>query len=392
MALNDFGSTFHDGDPGDAFSILELGARKSSVTQLRRDLLDKVRGTLITLADQKVSVEDTKKHIEAAFSAQIKQCKTGDEDLTILHWLAKKIKLDSIGETDDTFKAAGFLAEISMSMDPAMLSTQDADSKSTPIHLFAAYADSAPKGVGDIILRMCRAAEQQSVAGGSNHASNAIKAQNKEGENCLHVAVKKTLDITEDLIRISPAEAVLAVRDGGNTPLHDAVDTTLLCYTEQICNKKDASSKICKSCATETRNMTTKLRRILGVVAALITKQPKALMKKNKQDQSPYLLHQKSRKQTARQPTGPNKLKVVTKDKDGTVPQPEASVVDKDGTVSRAWGNNAPPCEPIPSDALDKEIEKCLVESAFALGGFKEACQCFFGEANREFPQRSIAH
>jgi hypothetical protein len=368
MALHNLESAFSLGDLDDVFLDLNNRPPEVTVTELRRNLLDKVRDSLVALpAERKTSVEDFKKQLQEEFSAQIQQCMIGGEDPTILHWLAKKIKLDSVPATNATFKAAGFLAEIATSMEPAMLSTQDSSS-STPIHLFADYADTALKGVGDIILRMCRAAES------SNHASNAISSQNKERENGLHVAVKKQLDITEDLIQISTSEAVLAVRDGSNTPLHDAVDPALLHYTEQRCNKKNASSELCLSCATKTQIMTTKFRQRLGVVAALITKQPKALKEKNDLDQSPYLFHQQLRKQPVRQAVAPNK--------------PNSATKDKDGTVSSVGGNNASPCQEIPSDALDRMIEKFLVESAFALGGFEDACQCFFGKSNRELPRR----
>jgi hypothetical protein len=377
---DDFDLSFHDGDFNKVF---EPGGPKLSITELRRDLLDRVRATL---ASQKLNAEDAKTHIEGEFSALIKECKTGGEDPTILHWLAKKLKLDSIPERDMTFSAASLLAEIATSKDPAMLSTQDRESKSTPIHLFTAHAESARKGVGDIILRMCHAAEQQPAPGIENYASRAIASQNKEGKNCLHIAVRKTLDITQDLIRMSPADAVLATRDKGNTPLHDAVDPAFLLCEEQICNNKVGPSKTCTKCEAKTRKAAAESRHLLGVVAALITKEPRTLMKKNDQDQSPYMLHQQSRRQATRQLAGSSKPKAVAKDKDMITLQPEGSVIDKDGTVSNAAANAVTECESIPSDTLDKEIEKYLVESAFALGGFENACKCFFGKPNRELP------
>jgi len=375
---HDFDPSFHHGPFPATFPPMEATAPGLSIPQLRKNLLHNVNNALITLSSQRLSAEDKKKNIEEVFSSQIRKCKTGGGpgDPTILHWLAKKIDTDDIRATDAMFKAAGTLAEIATSMDPAMLSTQDGQNGSTPIHLFAALSDtgSAQKGLGEIILRMCRAAERLPLSDpkNGNHAARAIASQNTAKENCLHVAVRKKLAITEALILISPADAVLATRDGGNTPLHDAVDPNCLNYHERACHNKDASGNVCNICMAETGKMSTESRHTLGAVAALITKQPKVLMEKNGQDLSPYLLHQQPRKQATR-----NKA---------VVSHAAASVVDKDGTVTGPTASTASTCEVIPSDALDKDIERYLVESALSLGGFEDACRCFFGKTNRKLP------
>ncbi|EEU47184.1 uncharacterized protein NECHADRAFT_77386 [Fusarium vanettenii 77-13-4] len=334
-----------------------------TTAQRREDLFDHVMNK-ISSAGTSTTIERLKQDLLKTFFDQITACKYGveDEERTILHWIAHKIKFERIRESDPKFKAAGLLAEIATSMDPKMLSLRDTEKKSTPIHMLISCAKSSETGIGEIILAMCRAAEKDSPEG-KKYASEAISMQNKDNENCLHMAIKKELSITKDLITLASAQAVVAVCSiDGNTPLHDAVGPNRFAYRKQVCG---ANPRPCEKCQAIQAQMDRSKGRVMKDIVALIVKNPKALRSKNKEDLSPYLLHKQSREPV--RPAAPTNKSSLT-------------LMDKDDSIRGLGDTGKQKCKTVPSNDLDEEIERYLVESAFDLGGFEEACDCFFGD------------
>ncbi|EHK17669.1 uncharacterized protein TRIVIDRAFT_122917, partial [Trichoderma virens Gv29-8] len=315
----------------------------------RQDLLNKFTSKFRSALNQ-VERTPTRNELREEFSAEIEECMTdqgGSGRFNILHWIARLMELVHIGDGTANWPAAECLAEIATRMKPEMLLAEDDKSKLTPIHMFIECAQVAPRSAGRVILAMCRA------AGGSQGKANpfvsdAISKVNKEGENVLHLAIQKDLEICSQLIGMANPDAVTAsCKTYQNTPLHLAVTRLCLCTD----TKRQEDSGLCDNYEL----LEEKTRRFLDDMAALIAKNPKALMAKDSEGRSPYLHYVHLRDTTVKATTsGP----------------PDTSCTKK---------------------SFEEDlVETHLVESAFILGTFDKVCDCFFGGSIEERNLNSV--
>ena len=120
-----------------------------------------------------------------------------------------------------------------------------------------------------------------------------------------------------------------------------------------ICADKSPDGKPCNSCQEDIGGYQYKVANTTMLVTTLISRCNKALKVKNDNDESPYLYFLRTKAEY------------------------ESAEREK---VQARHSKESTTCHQRASDVASTSIESRLVESAFIVGGFKDACACFFGD------------
>jgi ankyrin repeat protein len=423
-------------DDGNSISSESDGGKvTSSRKNPQKDVKpDRKRSILLEKIRREIESGIKEHEITAAkYKTDINSCKIDNEgtNATILHWIVKRVELhDKFSEPE--VKAGLKLASLALEVDPQLLLGQDKVNNETALHL-------AVKNQHRYDLVRCLCSEVP-----SDIVQKAIAVQNIYGETCIHMAiVEDDLDIAEELIAVAdPSTFALKRKDdfngkafpagnGGNTPLHDAVDYELcVCQSGASCPHEP----ICEDFSEAERRSKEQMNQVLRIIRSLVTKNNKALTIKNAADESPYLYHLATRKKheepltTSASEKGivsvPTRRQTIdltsgvsgsetpkngeTDSMSGSMLQPNpgetlrtAHVVNgvsrggnlTKSTITRPTGPENPQksaditlqkkdnaCEIPESTFIADRVLEYLEESSFALGSFEKTCACFFGE------------
>jgi hypothetical protein len=322
-------------------------------------------------------------------------------------------------------KASLELVRISLKIDPEMMTVQD-NRNDTALHKAVTLASTSNyEDVASLAICMCKSVPEDTIR-------KALSVTNYRGETSIHIAVVKQLEIASMLIQRADQMTLLMQRNsesngipivgGGNTALHDAVAYERCLSEESNCTENE----LCQICAEIHEQMWDKRNSVLELLEMLMCRAPSALTITNSADESPYLYHQSTKIRQQDPSTQPGKLssrtagnKLTAKTETATrvaysvsshiqdADSQPTTATKKPGTAGRdntekgkglstatSGASTAPkvtdrviaPSEsgscpaPVRSDRIATEVEGYLLERAFTLGGFKEACKCFFGK------------
>lgn len=389
----------------------------------QRPPADKLRKTLLSRIIDDLNTKVDPESLGSKYEANAKECLRDESksNSTILHWILETNR--NIEVPGRNLKALEELIKLSLKLDPDLLMEKDRRDE-TALHLalstqhddFESLAECMCKSVPDTTIR------------------KALGARNNKGETPIHLAVMEGLGIASYLVERSDEDTLLLQRHaestgsplsgGKNTALHDAVAYKRCKAEECGCGEKESAR-----CDELNDKMWAERSRVLELIEGLIHRCPAALTSMNSADESPYLYHlstkkvgkrdahARSLKETTNSASRTSKSGTTRKDEaiamsgnsrpppagdlkssskvettkfgthgydgiekpraDQTVEIPASQKVDRERT-------RAPPklekcSKPVQSEKIESEVESYLLESAFTLGNFKEACECFFG-------------
>lgn len=212
------------------------------------------------------------------------------------------------------------------------------------------------QAIGSKKPRVWRLAERMCDLGAEYLIRNAIAKPNSRGENYLHLAIIHGNEIDMRLISLTDKSAFMQTRickdldkralpNGSNTPLHNTVKYERSLFKKPKCVNIGKGNKNC-SCEEDLPKFKDRRDRAVILVNSLIDSYDTVLKVKNASDESPYLYHLKGKENFT---------------------QPAIQEMQNHCTY------------PLIDDASD-DILRLLLESAYAIGSFEDACSCFFGD------------
>lgn len=314
---------------------------------------DKIREELLQniMTDLKQPQNNLEVKTESVYKDQLRKCALdpGGTHETILHWIINQVASQR-GLNDHLLQESALLmTEMAIKYDKKLISTTG---KGGETALHQAIRSKRPE-VWELAEKMCDLGAKDA----KDLIQSAIAKQNSYGENCLHLAIMHGNEIDMRLIALADKSAFAQSRisrdldgkplpDGGNTPLHDAVKYERSLIKKPECRNKGTGHNNCSSCEEMLQVFTYRKDKAVLLVNTLIDSYDAALKAKNASDESPYLYHLKQKKKPA---------------------QPAAQEIQGRCTSKE-------------SDEASDDILRLLLESAFAIGGFEDACACFFGD------------
>lgn len=324
-------------------------ATGESTENIRKGLLADIR-TKVSKAQPIDSIE--------VYGDRLEKCviDSKERSQTLLHWIVTQVETQDREAPDaEDFKlAAQKMVQLAMKFNDKLISEVDNAGETALHHALTSHDDR----VSSLIETMC------DHDGGKEYLQRAIAHANNDGDNCLHLAIDHRPDIAEKLISIANEAAFCQKRcrnkkhigqaspDHGNTPLHDAVS-----YERGVINKphclNPTNGNQCERCHVLTMEYNQAVSDATMLVIRLIERCDKALKIKNDNDESPFLYYLRTKAEF--QPEEANKNSVAA------FREPTA-------------------CCASPNNEASMSIESHLIESAFFVGGFKDACACFFGD------------
>ena len=428
------------GSESDSFSI-HLRAGRSKLQQkqgskpdlddLRKDLLERITTDIKNGSQSNSLLEKHGKHLET--------CHSGGrgKNPTILHWIARRMS-EFLNKKDPEFRAGLDLAEMTMTVAPHLIAEVAQDnSKETPLHV----ALNSGIKLKSLVERMCgissKEALKQAIRTQNDKDENCLHLAITNGLEITSRLIEIAGPEAFTAQRKNDFDGKL-LKGGGNTPLHDLVDLKNWICEEPKCTKDPK----CASCEDQMAQMRERRYRVLDLLQKLIERCDQALVKKNSADESPYLLFLSNsaeyQKQNAAEtiqsnfqvyekpaevgetltsrfeealPRSANKAKqssaegrTGTGGKADIASMHSARVIDINGLKPKLQAKDQAPLRPnigiaktpsilmgpppppvatckrdIKSRYIADDVEKFLLESAFRVGGFDQACECFFG-------------
>ncbi|PTB62672.1 hypothetical protein BBK36DRAFT_1172427 [Trichoderma citrinoviride] len=328
------------------------GGRESteSTEEIRRALLEDIK----TAVEKEQSINQI-----PSFDARLKQCifDAKERHQTLLHWIVVQVESQHKHADDaDHFKqAANTMVQEAMKFNAKLISRVDQASNTALHHALS----SNDERVESLISTMCTYQENK------EYLREAISHRNNSLKNCLHLAIDhKNEDIADEIISIADEAAFCqgrnfettkigqALSDTGNTPLHDAVKYDRGIIEKPMCTKY-TDGEPCESCQNAMVDFKYKVSNAPSLITKLIERCNKALKIKNGNDESPYLYYMRTKAD----------YELAKKDK--------SPVKESQGFTT---------CQVTLSNEVASRMQSILIESAFAIGSFADACACFFGD------------
>lgn len=374
---------------------------------------DEDRSTILSGIKKMLQEKATSEDIKEAYEHEIRQCLIGGQSGNILHWILWKAE-HGIRSPDASWhpKASLEMVKIALEHNADLVMEVGVDRMNeTALHI--SLKKVSDHSYYEKFISMIRKNFPEQMA-------KALSVQNHLGETCIHIAVAHELDIASQLVEdVSPEtlelrrcpQGTAVTSEGiGNTALHDAV-------VYERCSYSELSKE----------PVWVRQERVLKLIQCLIRKAPKTLAIRNSDDMTPYLyyINSKQKREDAifksrhdvhiydadehtmagkaqmlvvpgsnrRSSTGNPRLHISadTINSDASkYRSPEQPIPDQvqEGTTNSAKGEISVTSRPegnesakaIPSDEIATKVECYLIEGAFMLKGFKQACECFFGK------------
>lgn len=206
---------------------------------------------------------------------------------------------------------------------------QLAETSPSPGRLTALHRaiDQSSRGFAPLLCRLIKQGIQDGKLSKAK-ASGIISQKNAKNENCLHLALKKDLEVSEDLIELADYATFVQQSDNGNTPLHDALEfpapveakiwehrylvpapicetlarqVSVQDFAEDVRPDRHAEDlTCCNRCLEFDKKYTNLKRRRSKIICALIKKCPDSLALHNKMGRSPFSYHVLAREEFKR--------------------------------------------------------------------------------------------
>lgn len=327
------------------------------------------------------------------YNNKLEKCPRDNEYPTLLHWIVHYMDFQS---DEWKLKAAKEMLILVITLNPDLI-TQTNNLGETALHLAVGKQNPKKEKLGQL---MCQCEENDQWR---SSVKRAIATENKDGETCIHLAIVARLEIASTLIdisddtpfskkRIGRLEGKKVRVGGGNTPLHDAVAYKRCVFDFPECKKKLLNNKSCRKCQEKLRAAQKEMHRADQIIRSIVKKYDKALTLKNEDDDSPYMHFLKTKlAHTATQQSSTSQVQRHGLNRDYGASGNETPLEEtrpgvlraKSGPQSTMVLREKPEqygdCPTKENTEVAEVVEKYLVESAFAVGDFNEACACFFG-------------
>lgn len=342
------------------------------------------------------------KYLEDKYYLRLEKCSSdNDKYPTLLHWVIIRVEfLDD----ESKLKAAEAMIRLQLTLKPDSI-TKTNKLGETALHVAVGSGNST---MARLAILMCEGTNWR------KQASKAIAMRNKNGETCIHLAIKHNMDLAITLIDISEASAFSQRREtiidqrkvkkiGGNTALHDAVAYSQFVFQLPECRKQPDSGSICADCQAQSSAAHKKMRLTLKIVRRLVEKFDSALTMKNVEDESPYMYLQRTKlehlgdKASESRRNASSQPQYLTRSGQGIGTNGNETPVDNARPgVGQRFKSQPPPalqeisdlnrlCPMKEDTQLADTVEDYLFESAFAVAGFGEACACLFSQEPGEW-------
>jgi len=329
------------------------------------------------------------------YDRQVGECKRNKSTKdTVLHWT---IGLFESYFDKEALEAIHCMTEVVLEAEPKLLESQNQDKK-TPLHLIMAFEEDKMHHGLQLLETICDGSRAWRDALG-----RAAALPDKNNETCVHLAITKKLEIAIKLIEIAEVSAFSIQRASladdenlvdGNTPLHDAVAYGRCVFPRAQCVQKPPGKSHCHKCREIERRFADDIVRIEAMVRLLVRRCDEALTVKNGQDESPYLhlVSTEKKHKEKYSPSSDPRLSLEsapTKNAEGGTSGNATPRLADDARL--AAPSHKKPVAQLPRKKTDECSEKngkelvvflksFLTESAFAIGGFAQACKCFIGD------------
>lgn len=352
------------------------GGHAKEPEKIRREMFDEIYAKL-----NETELGDENKYQETLSNCIIDP---DTEHFTILHWIINQVGVlvPEESEGERRIQAAERMMELALEYKETLISEVGKDGRNETALQTA--VGSSKSRVRSLAKKMC--------AGGAKSAAvrKAISQYNWRGENCLHLAIARDADLAMELIDMADVAAFLQKRhermddvkvpDGGNTPLHDAVKFAMdrFVFEQPECAAPEKDGTLCPECEAM-ESAYEHVNRAMELVRSLVNRCDKALTYKNGEDESPYMYHLRTKHDfySKRADT-----EIHPKSDHGTgVPTANLAAISRGGRSTAAVTSAvASACTRSLNDAAADKMLGYMVESAFAIGTFEDACGCFFGK------------
>ncbi|KAK3395251.1 hypothetical protein B0H63DRAFT_533929 [Podospora didyma] len=375
--------------PDDQSNASEDGDFIKSPDELRRDLLSNIENEL-QKGNHATSTQDLLSLYKD--SEELKNClvEPNGDYRTILHWIVMQVAFSGDNKHDAKrgMKAAKILVQLAMKCDETLIEMHD---KQQETALMKAISSEKPK-IAELAWCMFQYGKD------TPSFRKAIAKTNRKGENCLHIAIiRNNFPIAKELIQIAenhvfrqrrnPEQDGSPLPGGRNTPLHDAVEYGRGVFEAAYCLNPDDQGGQCDNCQLLMTKFDEKSASATELVKSLVERCDQALKDKNANDESPYRYHLRTKKEYPKINNTPGSSSdsrySLRRPGDGSMPPPATSNPLPYRPVTNSNPNarlHKQFCHKRPRDDAAKWMRRYLKEAAFTVGGFEDACGCFFGD------------
>ena len=334
---------------------------------------DEIRESM--LADIVANLEQTSLD-EKKYKELLKNCfeDYGSRYFTIFHWILDQV--DGLDEDRDEdrkrIRAAEKMMDIAMTYQPPTFHQKPLLYRLLPLH--TAIVSKSP-AVRNLIRTLCEECTK------SDTVRRAISIKGSgDGTSCLHLAIiQNDLGLAKSLISMADKEICLQQRTDrllksrGSTALHDVVEYIMNgCVFEQPACAD--SNEPCEGCIEEVDRVKDRVYLTAEVFEELINKCPEALAVRNCRSEPPLLFHiitEGCFHYTFGQTIQPEPF--------GTrIWRDELSTRDVPPRAAAPGSNSAYACGKSRNEEAARYMKMYMMEMPFLLGGFEDACRCFF--------------
>ena len=336
---------------------------------------DEIRESM--LADIVANLEQTSLD-EKKYKELLKNCfeDYGSRYFTIFHWILDQV--DGLDEDRDEdrkrIRAAEKMMDIAMTYQPPTFHRKPLLYRLLPLHTAIASKSPAVRNLTRTLCQECTKSET---------VRRAISMEGSDdGTNCLHLAISQgDLDLAKLLISMTDKKICLQQRTDdvlkvkGRTALHYIVEYTMnRCVFEQPACAD--SNEPCEGCVEEIDRVKERVYLTAEVFEELINKCPEALAVRDFASWTPLLCHLRTEYyfgKKVRQTIQPGLF--------GTrLRRDEFSTRDEPRGAAAPGSNSAYACGKSRNEEAARYMKMYMMEMAFLLGGFKDACRCLLGD------------